>query len=322
MQRRQSFPSLSAQVLRRIGLEAPEAAAHERRAAERRAEFRLLHREPPFGRERQGIEQRIERRMKMQRRTEVVGAAALAGVAAENPPVEGNFRSRRPFDRMTGDAAARIDRAVVANGICRAGFDAAAAGAAPHAGERLVVTIAGRVEHQFAQQDERSEPGRDEQRLSADPAQPRFDGQLLFHERSRIDERPAGEGRLRGTKTPEEVAQHPLDRGMVVGGQGIRGDLRAEVVGITVAQAVLVTDGADDYRLRPFDQPSHVEPLVEIPFEVTERGVTPVAEPATEKLLVPHQMAARRYTAQVEACGSGGLSDETAVEHGDNLDQM
>lgn len=55
MQRRQSFPSLSAQVLRRIGLEAPEAAAHERRAAERRAEFRLLHREPPFGRERQGI---------------------------------------------------------------------------------------------------------------------------------------------------------------------------------------------------------------------------------------------------------------------------
>ena len=147
---------------------------------------------------------------------------------------------------MTGDAAARIDRAVVANGTCRAGFDAAAAGAAPHAGERLVVTIAGRVEHQFAQQDERSEPGRDEQRLSADPAQPRFDGQLLFHERSRIDERPAGEGRLRGTKTPEEVAQHPLDRGMVVGGQGIRGDLRAEVVGITVAQAVLVTDGADD----------------------------------------------------------------------------
>jgi len=78
--------SLSAQVLRRVGLEAPEAAAHERRAAERRAEFRLLHREPPFGRERQGIEQRIERRMKMQRRTEVVGAAALAGVAAENPP--------------------------------------------------------------------------------------------------------------------------------------------------------------------------------------------------------------------------------------------
>ena len=159
MQRRQSFPSLSAQVLRRIGLEAPEAAAHERRAAERRAEFRLLHREPPFGRERQGIEQRIERRMKMQRRTEVVGAAALAGVAAENPPIEGNFRSRRPFDRMTGDAAARIDRAVVANGTCRAGFDAAAAGAAPHAGERLVVTIAGRVEHQFAQQDERSRTG-------------------------------------------------------------------------------------------------------------------------------------------------------------------
>jgi len=33
-------------------------------------------------------------------------------------------------------------------------------------------------------------------------------------------------------------------------------------------------------------------------------------------------MAARRYTAQVEACGSGGLSDETAVEHGDNLVQM
>jgi hypothetical protein len=33
-------------------------------------------------------------------------------------------------------------------------------------------------------------------------------------------------------------------------------------------------------------------------------------------------MAARRYTAQVEACGSGGLSDETVVEHGDNLVQM
>ena len=31
-----------------------------------------------------------------------------------------------------------------------------------------------------------------------------------------------------GTKTPEEVAQHPLDRGMVVGGQGIRGDLRVQ----------------------------------------------------------------------------------------------
>ena len=125
-----------------------------------------------------------------------------------------------------------------------------------------------------------------------------------------------------GTKTPEEVAQHPLDRGMVVGGQGIRGDLRAAPGRIAFAQRVLVAHGADHDRLRPFDQPSHVEPLVEIPFEVTERGVTPVAEPATEKLLVPHQMAARRYTAQVEACGSGGLSDETAVEHGDNLVQM
>ena len=85
MQRRQSFPSLSAQVLRRIGLEAPEAAAHERRAAERRAEFRLLHREPPFGRERQGIEQRIERRMKMQRRTEVVAPFAAIALAIAMP---------------------------------------------------------------------------------------------------------------------------------------------------------------------------------------------------------------------------------------------
>jgi len=86
--------------------------------------------------------------------------------------------------------------------------------------------------------------------------------------------------------------------------------------------AFLEPGGGEAVRRRPFDQPSHVEPFVEIPFEVTERGVTPVAEPATEKLLVPHQMAARRYTAQVEACGSGGLSDETAVEHGDNLVQM
>ena len=210
MQRRQSFPSLSAQVLRRIGLEAPEAAAHERRAAERRAEFRLLHREPPFGRERQGIEQRIERRMKMQRRTEVVGAAALAGVAAENPPIEGNFRSRRPFDRMTGDAAARIDRAVVANGTCRAGFDAAAAGAAPHAGERLVVTIAGRVEHQFAQQDERSEPGRDEQRLSADPAQPRFDGSCFSTSRAEsTNARPARAGSA-ARRRPKRSPSIPL----------------------------------------------------------------------------------------------------------------
>lgn len=66
---------------------------------------------------------------------------------------------------------------------------------------------------------------------------------------------------------------------MVVDRQSVRGDFRPETIGIAVAQLVLVTDGADDDRLRPLDQPPHVETLVEIAFEVTERGMTSVAEP-------------------------------------------
>ena len=109
---------------------------------------------------------------------------------------------------------------------------------------------------------------------------------------------------------------------MVVGCQGIGGDLRLKIGRIAVAQAVLVTHGANDYRLRPFDQLSHVEALVEIAFEVTKRSMTSFDEPAAEKMLVPHQMATRRNAAEIEASGSGGLSNKTAIEHGKNLVQM
>lgn len=148
----------------------------------------------------------------MQRRPAVVGTAALTGVAAENPSVAHNFRCGRPFDCVTGDAAARVDGTVVADGSRRTSLDTAATVAAPRTGQRLVVNVAGRVEHQLAQEDERPQLRRDEQGLTTDPSQPRLDSQLLLRERRRVDERPPPEIGLRGTQTTEQIAQHPLRR--------------------------------------------------------------------------------------------------------------
>lgn len=134
----------------------------------------------------------------------------------------------------------------------RTSLDTAATVAAPRTGQRLVVNVAGRVEHQLAQEDERPQLRRDEQGLTTDPSQPRLDSQLLLRERRRVDERPPPEIGLRGTQTTEQIAQHPLEEGVVVDRQSVRGDFRPETIGIAVAQLVLVTDGR---RRRPSAPP-------------------------------------------------------------------
>ena len=54
---------------------------------------------------------------------------------------------------------------------------------------------------------------------------------------------------------PEKVEEHPFDRDMIVGRQGIRRDLGSEAVGIAVAQRVFAAHGADDDTPCAGDQP-------------------------------------------------------------------
>ena len=136
-------------------------------------------------------------RLAVHRRLLVVGTAALAAVAAENPAVEVDPSGRLPFDGVARDAPARVDHLRGDDGARGTALDAVAAAAAAGTLERGVVGVGFVGQEQLAQQDVGAVAGRDEQRLAAYPAQSGLDGQLFFEQRGRIDERPAAESGIR-----------------------------------------------------------------------------------------------------------------------------
>ena len=113
-------------------------------------ELLRCHLHPAFGRVSQRIEQRIERRRPVLRSTPVVGAAALAAVAPEDPTVETDRRRCGALNRMARYAATGIDGMIFAHRMRGAAIDAPAACTAPAVAERRVVTVAGRGENQLA----------------------------------------------------------------------------------------------------------------------------------------------------------------------------
>ena len=119
--------------------------------AEPGGELFFGHREPVGGRHGGRVEQRSESRIGVQGCPAVVGAAALAAVAAENPAVEVQGSGRFAFDGAARDAAAGVDGAVLRHSSRGAGVDAVAAFAAARAAERRVVALRLVAQNQFAQ---------------------------------------------------------------------------------------------------------------------------------------------------------------------------
>ena len=91
-------------------LDAPQSAACERCIAEPQEKLLFAHCEPLPIRNRQRVEQGIEMRRAVHGGFLVVGTAALAAIAAEDPSVEvGQGAVGLLFDRTTGDATVRVD---------------------------------------------------------------------------------------------------------------------------------------------------------------------------------------------------------------------
>ncbi len=276
------------------------------------------HLSPAFGRIVQRIKERIEGFGPMLRSTPIVRTAALTGITTEDPPFKIDGGSNRLFDGMTRNTAPGIDGMIFAHRMRGAAIDAPAACTAPDVAERCVVTIAGRGENQLAQQDESPVLRRDKQRLPADPPQPRLDGQLLFEQRRGIHESPSRKVGEMPPEPPEKVEEHPFDRDMIVGRQGIRCDFGSEAVGIAVAQRVFAAHGADDDTPCAGDQPPHVETLVEVAFQITQRRMAALGEPPAEKTLVVGKLPAGGHAAEIET-GRKGFTDNILVEEHINI---
>ena len=303
-------------------LDAPQSAACERCIAEPQEKLLFAHCEPLPIRNRQRVEQGIEMRRAVHGGFLVVGTAALAAIAAEDPSVEvGQGAVGLLFDRTTGDATVRVDHLGRDDGSRRTTVQAVPAAAATGSCERSIVLVGRQGKYQLAQQDIGAVLGREQQGLPPDPAQTRFDGQLFFQQRSRIDERAAREPGVLPAQGFEHRAQHPLEDGVVVAAAGVGGDFCAAPGRIAFAQRVLVAHGADHDRLRPFDQVSDVETFVEVAFEVFQRGTVAFGEPFAEVGFVLRKMFAGRDSAEVEACILGKFFDVLTRDHGDNSAQ-
>lgn len=162
-----------------IAADARQTAAGQGRCAHAGFELRFVQRHPCCGIHRQRVEDGIERPIGVHRRLLVVGTAALAAVAAENPAVEVDSSGRLPFDGVARDAAARVDHLRGDDGARGTALDAVAAAAAAGTLERGVVGVGFVGQEQLAQQDIGAVAGRDEQRLAAYPAQSGLYGELF-----------------------------------------------------------------------------------------------------------------------------------------------
>ena len=101
-------------------------------------------------------------------------ADALTKVAAEKPTMESgtggvgggtgdSFCTGRAFDGESGDTFSQVESAGCYDGSVRAGIQTASAVAASFFRERGGVMIHWNIDDDFSQQDERSEPRRNEQ---------------------------------------------------------------------------------------------------------------------------------------------------------------
>jgi len=181
--------------------------------------------------------------------------------------------------------------------------------------ERRVVGVGIVREQQFAQQDIGAETGCHQQRLTAYPAQPGFDGQLFFEQRGRVDERPPRQIGAGGAKCIEHPAEHSLDRRVVVGRTGIGSYFRAVSGRVALACAVFVTHGADHGRTCALNQFARVGALLDIALHVGQRRLVALAEPCPQHRLVLDQVPARSQAAKVEPRIGGKFFDVLMVEH-------
>ena len=310
------FPFVLFLVYPHVLLDAPQSAACERCIAEPQEKLLFAHCEPLPIRNRQRVEQGIEMRRAVHGGFLVVGTAALAAIAAEDPSVEvGQGAVGLLFDRTTGDATVRVDHLGRDDGSRRTTVQAVPAAAATGSCERGIVLVGRQGKYQLAQQDIGTVLGREQQGLPPDPAQTRFDGQLFFEQRGRVDERPPRQIGAGGAKCIEHPAEHSLDRRVVVGRTGIGSYFRAVSGRVALACAVFVTHGADHGRTCALNQFARVGALLDIALHVGQRRLVALAEPCPQHRLVLDQVPARSQAAKVEPRIGGKFFDVLMVEH-------
>ena len=249
----------------------------------------------------------------------VVGTAALALVAPEDPAVQLRLAGRLALDGAAGNATPRVDHARSPDGTRRAAVDAVAAGTAAGSLQRSVVAVGLVAQQQFAQQHIAAQPRRHQQRLPSDPSQTRLDGQLFLGQGRRIDEQPPPELRIERFQPVEQPLQHLPDRRMVVAGAGIGRDARPMAGRIAVARAILVAHGADHRRTRPLDQQPGIETLRDVALHVAQRSLTTRRQPPAEAALVVGQRTARCHPAEIEPRFGGKFFDGLPDKHIDIL---
>ena len=117
----------------------------------------------------------------------VIGAAALAVIAAEDPAVKRQCVLICLFDGHARDAAAGVDM-VVDNCAIRAGVDASVAVAASDSLKGRVIAITFAINNRYAKKDKCAKLWRYKQRLSSNPTKSRLDGISLFKYGRRVCE--------------------------------------------------------------------------------------------------------------------------------------
>ena len=175
-----------------------------------------------------GVEEGGELRVGCHWRAVVIGAAALAVIAAEDPAVKRQCVLICLFDGHARDAAAGVDM-VVDNCAIRAGVDASVAVPAPYALERGVIAIALAIDNSYSKQDKCAKLRRYKQRLSSNPTKSRLDGISLFKYGRRVCENATRERWFDLFQRAAQLFKHLFDCLMIVATEGIRGDFLVAV---------------------------------------------------------------------------------------------
>ena len=129
-----------------------QAAATQWGSAKSLGKVLLAHREPILCRQVAGVEERVERGVGVVGCSEVVGAAHLALIAAENPAVKRHISHVILLDSKARDTTACVNGEVVVDSSVGTGSDAAVALATAYNIQRCVVAVARLVEEQLAKQ--------------------------------------------------------------------------------------------------------------------------------------------------------------------------
>lgn len=117
----------------------------------------------------------------------VMGAAALAGVAAEDTSVEGFLAGGVALYGEGGDAEAGVDHLIAADGAIGTVVHAAVAVTAAICAVRGVVMVDSVVEQENTEEHEGAKLRGYKQCLAPYPSESRLDGELLFEQGCAID---------------------------------------------------------------------------------------------------------------------------------------